>query len=111
VCVSAEALLAKESREPKRTKEATKNEMHKTIFFIISLIPLTKFIHCSSYNFVIFLQVINSLVHEKLHPPFTLQPGIIITVWYVLLYQLNHHRDKVIIPMSHSGQNKVTKNL
>lgn len=45
-------------------------------------------------------------------PAFTLQPGIIITVWYVLLYQLNHHRDKVIIPMSHSGQNKVTtKNL
>jgi hypothetical protein len=44
-------------------------------------------------------------------PAFTLQPGIIITVWCVSLYQLNHHRDKVIIPMSHSGQNKVTKNL
>jgi hypothetical protein len=44
-------------------------------------------------------------------PAFTMQPGIIITVWCVSLYQLNHHRDKVITPMSHSRQNKVTKNL
>ncbi len=48
---------------------------------------------------------------KKQHPRLYVEPGIIIKVWYVLLYQLNHHRDKVIILMSHSGQNKVTKNL
>jgi hypothetical protein len=37
-------------------------------------------------------------------PALKLQPAITITVLYVSLYQLNQHRDKVIIPMSNSGQ-------